>query len=402
MTLKQMSRVFLETTSLIILILIQGHFLLSPVTALLPSKTARIKSNVLVKRIAARSVKCSSNVQIVNNKVNKKNILSSYLTNDFNLEQDEKIRKTESSRYLDQKRRYLLQSLGLSTGLFLRTQDTHAENSPMNDNLNSNNGDVENSFQMDDGLLESRVLGNVMSPTPFGMEIPDISYPRYFSGVWNVVSVTSSVEAPCGEVLFGGNATFARAQREVGSQGALTYRARFVSDEGGSTIADREFNVREIAKAAMGSNSVVDVPLATPNKLSCILTPTGANTMMRADLITTARRQENIDDKNFHCSEVVRQIVAPLYSDRGRMAGGQTLSANPLLKEVETTSLYTAPTQIRSGGKNSDVISEIRCVQRSATFLLPSQSDPMAYKMWQFARGRPIDVRYYDVTYTRI
>jgi hypothetical protein len=61
----------------------------------------------------------------------------------------------------------------------------------------------------------------------------------------------------------------------------------------------------------------------------------------------------------------------------------------PLLKKIETTSLYTL------------VGAEVHCRQRSATFLLPSQQDPMAMKLWEMSRGRPIDVRFYDVIYTK-
>jgi hypothetical protein len=32
---------------------------------------------------------------------------------------------------------------------------------------------------------------------------------------------------------------------------------------------------------------------------------------------------------------------------------------------------------------------------------LPSQQDPMAMKLWEMSRGRPIDVRFYDVIHTK-
>ena len=67
-----------------------------------------------------------------------------------------------------------------------------------------------------------------------------------------------------------------------------------------------------------------------------------------------------------------------------------------LLKEIETVSLYNAQATNKDG-----IVDTIKCRQRTATFLLPSQDDPIAYQMWQMTRGRPIDVRFYDVTYTR-
>lgn len=142
----------------------------------------------------------------------------------------------------------------------------------------------------------------------------------------------------------------------------------------------------------MGVNSVVDVSLATPNKFSCLLSPNGSPTMLTVDLIVLNRRQETVDEIHFDCSEVVREIASPV--------GGSSSSSRttaPLLKEIETASLYTAIVPPNGGGP----ITEIRCRQRSAAFLLPSQQDPMALRMWEYSRGRPIDVRFYDVKYTK-
>ena len=244
--------------------------------------------------------------------------------------------------------------------------------------------------QLQIGLLDSRVIENVMSPPPYGLEVADIVYPDWFQGGWDVLSVTTDVQAPCGQQLFGGNYTFANAKKEIGVDGALQYRARFVDGSVG-TIADREFNVREIVKSAMGINSVVDVEMATPNKFSCLLSPKGASSVLSVDLLTLARRQETIDDKNFHCSEVVQQVVAPIDQSKPRNSlTPQEPSKTILLKEIETASLYTFFDN-----------KTIKCIQRSATFLQPSQQDPIAFQLWQMSRGRPIDVRFYDVTYTR-
>ncbi len=239
----------------------------------------------------------------------------------------------------------------------------------------------------------------------------------YFSGVWDVESKTTDVLAPCGITLFGGNYTYAKAQKEIGT--TLTYKSRFIgggsavtsytnsnSDDTPSIIADREYNVVEIAKSAMGSNSVLDVPLSTPNKVSVILSPASANQVFQADLITVNRRSEYISPCDFHCSEVVRQIIAPA-TKGGSSSSTSGTKAQPnnqpmapsrsssLLKEIETASLYTAL-------KDDDgSINKVLCRQRSATFLLPSQQDPLALKMWEMSRGRPIDVRFYDIVYTK-
>jgi len=253
---------------------------------------------------------------------------------------------------------------------------------------------------LENGMLESRVVENVLSPPQYGMEANDISFPSYFTGVWNSNSTTKSIQAPCGIPLFGGNATYTRAMTEVGT--SITYRSRFLPSSSSNSndqtaassiaIADREFNVAEITKASMGTKAVMDIPIATPNKLSAVLSPNGADGMIvRADLLTLARREESVGKREFHCSEVVRQIVSPL----GNAAGGRTRSS--LVKEVETTSLYTA----LPGSSEEGDIREIRCLQRTATFLVPSQEDPMALRMWEASRGRPIDIRFYDVVYTK-
>jgi hypothetical protein len=236
------------------------------------------------------------------------------------------------------------------------------------------------------GMLETRVTENLVNAPPYGMEGPDVAYPSWFSGLWTVESTTKDVLAPCGLALFGGNATYNKARLDIGN--VLRYESRFLSsaDSPTSCIADREYNVRSIAKAAMGANSVVDIPLATPNKMSAILAPLGSPSLLKVDLITLNRRQEIISDVRFDCSEVVREIVAPV----GQSIPSSAASAS-ILKEIETTSLYTYNPQ-------TDMVA---CRQRSAAFLLPSQQNPMAMSMFQASRGRAVDVRFYDVNYTR-
>ena len=248
------------------------------------------------------------------------------------------------------------------------------------------------SEEFENGLLESRVTEDLMSKVPYSIEAQDIFYPGYFKGVWDVTSVTTDVEAPCGKALFGGNATYDAALAEIGPSGALNYRARFIeSSVEGKTIADREFNVVEISKAAMGVNAVVNVPVATPNKFCCLLAPSGANNLFTVDLITAARRVENISDNRFDCAELVRQIVASPSSK-----GSQGVKRQPSIKDIEAVSLY-----IISEADPNGMVKEIKCRQRIATYVAPIQEDPLSMKMWQYSRGRPIDVRFYDITYTK-
>jgi hypothetical protein len=133
----------------------------------------------------------------------------------------------------------------------------------------------------------------------------------------------------------------------------------------------------------MGANSVVNVRLASPNKFSCLLAPTGSPLFLNVDLMTLNRRQERVSNSQFDCSEVVREIVSPIPATAA--------STNvPIMKEVETTSLYAY-----NAAKD-----QITCQQRSASFLVPSQTNPLATQLWQASQGRPVDVRFYNVVYT--
>jgi hypothetical protein len=160
----------------------------------------------------------------------------------------------------------------------------------------------------------------------------------------------------------------------------------------------------------MGSTAVVDMSMVTPNQVSCLLAPSGASGLLQVDLLTLRRRQERVSNVDFHCSEVVQEVVSPVGSrsiatDGSESSGGDSANSQSakqstgppvspprrLLKEIEVISLYRYDT-------NSDTV---HCQQRSASFLLPSQQDPIALKLWQASQGRPVDVRFYDLVYTR-
>lgn len=254
-------------------------------------------------------------------------------------------------------------------------------------------------------ILEERFTENSVIP-PLGspwvrqkaytMEASDIFYPDYFQGSWKAYSKTVDINAPCGYELFtGGQKGYDKAvQTEIKDGDALEYKARFITqtggeDAGGSYVAaDREYNAKEIAKAAMGGYSVFDTPIATPNRYSCVLSPPeGSNSgLIGVDIITLARKAEPISADKFVCSEFVRQIVSPAVKVNPNAPPVSPLS----VKEIETISIYTKV--------DND---KVCCKQRTATFLVPSQTDPIALKKWQLSVGKPVDVRYYDVTYTR-
>lgn len=109
------------------------------------------------------------------------------------------------------------------------------------------------------------------------------------------------------------------------------------------------------------------------------------------DILAIARKIEPITSNKFVCSEVVRQIVSPASKRNPNAPPTSPFS----VKEIETISVYTIDGVVDENTK------KIKCKQRTATYLVPSQTDPMMFKMYQASRGQPVDVRYYDVTYTR-
>jgi len=253
---------------------------------------------------------------------------------------------------------------------------------------------AEQQQQSSDYTLRRRVLDDPMTPPSYGMEGSDVFYPSWLAGTWTVDSETTNVQAPCGVALFGGNATYASALNDIGQ--TLRYSSRFlpvVADNSSpatptTCIADREYNVKSIARAAMGGESIVNVALATPNKFSVLLAPTGSPSLLRVDLIALGRKQETVDADHFDCSEIVREIVARVPPSGQESLSGAT---SPIIKEVETTSLYTYHGDSRT----------VTCKQRSASFLVPSQTNPVAMQMWQASHGRPVDVRFYDTLYRK-
>lgn len=134
--------------------------------------------------------------------------------------------------------------------------------------------------------------------------------------------------------------------------------------------------------------------------ISCVIfTPVIISSCHSKDILTIARKAETISPTKFACSEVVRQIVSPASSRAGA-------STPKLVKEIETISIYDVGSGIDDNniatGVDLGSIRQIPCRQRTATYLVPSQTDPVALKMWQMSRGRPVDVRFYDVVYTRV
>ena len=92
--------------------------------------------------------------------------------------------------------------------------------------------------------------------------------------------------------------------------------------------------------------------------------------------------------ESFDVLEAVRQVVS---ADRSSASPGtmSTSSPPPLIKDIETTTLYTKVGEDR-----------IEALQRTASFLVPStNSDPLKAAAIQRMGGRAVDIRTYRVVY---
>jgi hypothetical protein len=218
---------------------------------------------------------------------------------------------------------------------------------------------------------------------PATLREPDLFFPPSFAGAWAVTSTLSAVSAPCGVPLFGGNATYERAREELGNpaKSALRYRTRFlrVSDE--RCVPDREFNLKSIAEASMGAVAVMDL-VSSPNRVSASLLPKGAGGQtFNVEILMTGREQEAAGGELL-TMELGRNIVSSSGSG-GRIS----------LKEIETLTSF----EVLEGGDR------IRSKQRTMTYLVPAQEPgSVEFRMWRATRGRPVDVRDYDVSYVRV
>lgn len=198
----------------------------------------------------------------------------------------------------------------------------------------------------------------------------------------------------------------------------LVYKARFVK-HGSSVVSDRAYNVQSIAEASMGSGSVLyrtDVE-ESPHVMEMSIRPNlAAGEIFSVKLHVIARQQETIpfpgvlgrrarsDGSDIHLfdsedwngakavdgdyrnnnkkialltSETVRQKVVPKSDD---------LRVAPQIKEVETTTVF----EVNDGEDGL-----ISSWQRTCTYV------PKSDLKYIDTKGRPVDVRWYELQYAR-
>lgn len=163
-------------------------------------------------------------------------------------------------------------------------------------------------------------------------------------------------------------------------------------------ISDRAFNVAAIASATMGRGAVLDARTSGTDGMSMTIAPSGADgrvftVSMRvigrsqqmgitSDVANTLSKigadEMHVDERwtseAVVMSETVRQTVRLERSD---------LKNGTKIKEVETTSVFVPE------GRNV-----VGC-QRTCSYI------PRADMMAADAKGRPVDVRWYSLSYSR-
>lgn len=166
-------------------------------------------------------------------------------------------------------------------------------------------------------------------------------------------------------------------------------------------ISDRSYNVKAIAEATMGRQCVLDCRLVgnDVNFMTATIRPhEGSAGIFVVNLRTLFRQvqkgplQKEVvegyhidggvssmehDLEGFYTSEMVRQEVQLDKSD---------LRAVPMIREVETTTLFTM---------NEGIQDQISAWQKTCSYLTKSDLK------YVDAKGRPVDVRWYQLKYSR-
>lgn len=217
--------------------------------------------------------------------------------------------------------------------------------------------------------------------------VRELAFPSWCSGNWDVTSTLQSVSAPAGYKLFD---TYDAAKAEIGTK--IFYRARFLQ-QNESTIPDRAYNVSSIGEAAFGAMSVLDCDTSgkAAQRVDIAIRPYASDIVYIVSSQTLARhsaymappdptRIAELDVRNaqevvFYFSETVRQTVMPDTPD---------LRARRSVKDVETTTVFFPVDDHR-----------FFTLQRTATYLT---REDLRYVD---AKNRPVDVRWYNVQYTR-
>jgi len=247
----------------------------------------------------------------------------------------------------------------------------------------------------------------------YGIEVPDVRYPEWFMGSWNVTSSVKSVFAPAGVEVFAPGRNGTDALRRARQEPSLTYKVRWRRSRDGRSsdeenlVVDRKYNTASISRASMGTSAVQNIEEDGPDHLTLVLTPAGApsSSVFSVDLTVVSRRVDPypLDSGRpniFACAETTRQTVTSI---PGGKAAPSAQPKAPVIKEIETIVTYELD------ATNPNIM---RGYQRTATFLVPDAAytgnptvaELAALRLARAPDGRyvAVDVRVYDLVYTRI
>lgn len=188
----------------------------------------------------------------------------------------------------------------------------------------------------------------------------------------------------------------------------MEYLSRFVKLRG-QVISDRGYNVKSIAEASMGTSSVLycSDTSGNPNSISLSVRPNAADGEVYGVKMKILSRFEEINELPYVLGRAARPNGSDILSfDADHMASKheealltsetvrqeirlntEDLRISPIVKEIETSTIF----RLEPVDKNSIV-----AWQRTCTYLTRSDDH------YVDAKGRPVDLRWYNVQYSRV
>eukprot|EP00899_Mesostigma_viride_P002498 jgi/Mesvir1/12249/Mv00467-RA.1 len=216
-----------------------------------------------------------------------------------------------------------------------------------------------------------------------GLGSPDIFYPAFFEGDWDVSSTLISVEAPQGEA-FTDPARFKQLQSQVGS--TVRYLARFARNSSGRVVADRLTTTVSLTEASVRPGIVerVDWDIDKPNRI--VLQLQGK---LKVENLVTKRSFESSPGQ-LDTLEYSKQVF-----DNAREVGGP-----PTVKASQNITRY----RWEVPGPSDPDPARVKALQRVSMFVVPAEFDD-ASRLSDFdaikVAGKPVAIYKYLVEMTK-
>mmetsp|Transcript_23084 Transcript_23084/g.92367 ORF Transcript_23084/g.92367 Transcript_23084/m.92367 type:complete len:298 (+) Transcript_23084:317-1210(+) len=232
-------------------------------------------------------------------------------------------------------------------------------------------------------ITEQTIVGKIETEgwsrtNNYRLNSEDVFYPEWMAGIWSSASTLTGVQSPAGETVFGPPGSLDNARKGIGN--SIEYDVRF-RRKAGNIVSDRPYNVTQISRAIMGKDSVLSVVdnYANVNRLRLELLPSASGGIsFIVDIRVLGRQVEpSLDGKSFCCSELINQTVTPVVDGPSR--------SPPLIKDVETLTCYR-------------YVSDDHLVASQKNSVFFPRGDPKSNAV----KGRPIDVRTYQIEYNKI